>query len=253
MQFSNKDNNIIYGVHPIIEAIKKGQTFDKLLVYTNISNQTLDNIKTNIQQSGNYIDIQFVPNEKLDSLTHRANHQGVVGLVSYVDYYDYQEVVNELIENNTPMKILFLDHITDVRNFGAIVRSAECSGFDLIIIPSQGSAQINMDAIKTSAGAINRMKIAKSTNTKSTLNFLKQNNIKIYSASEKAHNIYYQVDMKCPICLILGSENKGVSNEALKLSDELIKIPMLGQIESLNVSVAAGILMFEVLRQRANN
>lgn len=247
--------NIIYGIRPIIEAIRQGKQIDKILVQSSSTNDNLKQLKDELRHVNQNAKIQYVPTEKLNSLSKGANHQGVIAYCSIVEYSDLEETIMQIFENGKIPLILFLDHLTDVRNVGAIVRTAECAGVDCIILPNEGTAQINSDAIKTSAGAVLRIPICRSTNTKTTLNFLKQSGIKLYSASEKANDNYTQVDMQEPLCLIMGAEDKGVSKEAIKMSDKLLKIPMKGEIESLNVSVATGILIYEVIRQRsvANN
>lgn len=247
--------NIIYGIRPIIEAIRQGKQIDKILVQSSSTSDNLKQLKDELRQMNQNAKIQYVPIEKLNSLSKSANHQGVIAYCSIVEYSDLEETVMQIFEKGKVPLILFLDHLTDVRNVGAIIRTAECAGVDCIILPNEGTAQINSDAVKTSAGAVLRIPICRSINTKTTLNFLKQSGIKLYAASEKANNNYTQVDMQEPLCLIMGAEDKGVSKDAIKMSDELLKIPMKGEIESLNVSVATGILIYEVIRQRsvANN
>ncbi len=245
-------SNIIYGIHPIIEALKQNKTIEKLFIQNGISQQALRTIKEALKQSGQSVRLQYVPIEKLNYLSKGAAHQGIVAQTSIIEYQDYQQIISQTIDSGRKPFILFLDHITDVRNLGAIARSCECAGVDCIIVPNEGSAQINADAIKTSAGALSKIPICKSANTKTTLNFIKQNSINIYAATEKADKIYTQVNMQTPLCLVMGAEDKGLSKEVLRLCDEFIKIPMQGEISSLNVSVAAGILLFEVLRQRNN-
>ena len=243
-------NNIIYGIRPIIEAIREGKGIDKILLQSNLNSDNIRQLKEELRNSKQSFKLQYVPIEKLDSIVKGANHKGVVAYCSFVEYSSLEETVMNIFEQGRMPFILFLDHLTDVRNVGAIIRTAECAGVDCIILPNEGSAQINSDAVKTSAGAVLRMPICKSLNTKTTLNFLKASGIKLYSASEKADNNYTQVNMQEPLCIIMGAEDKGVSKEALKMSDELLKIPMNGEIESLNVSVAAGVLIYEVVRQR---
>lgn len=245
-------SNIIYGVHPIIEALKQNKTIDKLFIQNGISQQTLRLVRDAIRVSSQNVHLQYVPIEKLNRLSKGAAHQGLVAQTSIIEYQDYEQIITQCLDSGKQPFILFLDHITDVRNLGAIARSCECAGVDCIILPNEGSAPINADAIKTSAGALNKIPICKSFNTKSTLNFLKQNSISIYAATEKANKTYTQADMRKALCLVMGAEDKGLSKEVLKLCDEFVKIPMQGEISSLNVSVATGILLFEVLRQRNN-
>ncbi|MBR1625944.1 MAG: 23S rRNA (guanosine(2251)-2'-O)-methyltransferase RlmB [Bacteroidales bacterium] len=246
-------NSIIYGIRPVIEAIREGKQIDKILLQTNLTGENIRQLKDELRVSNQNVKLQYVPVEKLNSVSKCANHQGVVAYCSPVEYSDLETIVMQIFEQGKCPFILFLDHLTDVRNVGAIARTAECAGVDCIILPHEGTAQINSDAIKTSAGAILRIPVCKSFNTKTTLNFLRQSGIKIYSASEKANKIYTGVNMQEPLCIIAGAEDKGVSKDALKMSDELLKIPMQGEIESLNVSVATGILIYEVIRQRTLN
>lgn len=243
-------DNIIYGIRPVTEAVKQGREIDKILMQSNLSGDNIRQLKEQLRQCGRNIKIQYVPAEKLNAVTKNANHQGVVAYCSLIEYADLEQTLDNVFSQGRKPFILFLDGLTDVRNLGAVIRTAECAGVDCVILPTEGSAQINSDAVKTSAGAVLRIPVCKSVNTKTTLNFLRQSGIKLYSASEKASKIYTQTDMTEPLCIIMGSENKGVSSQSLKMSDELIKIPMKGEIESLNVSVAAGVIIYEVIRQR---
>lgn len=242
--------NIIYGVHPIIEALKSGKTIEKILLQTNISNDAIRSVKEELRTSGQYAKIQYVPIEKLNSLARGGNHQGVVAIASLVEYKELEEVVEQSMEKGENPFIVMLDHVTDVRNLGAIARTCECAGVTCLIVPEEGSAGINEDAVKTSAGALLRLPICKIKNVKTALNYLKQCGLKIFAASEKANYVYSDQDFTEPSLIIMGAEDKGISKEALKMSDELIKIPIIGNIESLNVSVAAGVIIYEVVRQR---
>ncbi|MBP3254646.1 MAG: 23S rRNA (guanosine(2251)-2'-O)-methyltransferase RlmB [Bacteroidales bacterium] len=243
-------SNIIYGIRPVTEALRQGRQLEKILMQTNLSGENMRQLKDELRASNQNVKIQYVPAEKLNAVAKGANHQGVIAYGSLIEYSALEETVMQIFEKGKVPFILFLDHLTDVRNLGAIARTAQCAGVDCIIIPNEGSAQINSDAVKTSAGALLRIPVCKSSNTKTTLNFLRQSGIKLYSASEKANLLYTQADMREPLCLIMGAEDKGVSKEAIKMSDALVKIPMNGDIESLNVSVAAGVLIYEVIRQR---
>lgn len=242
--------NIIYGVHPIIEALREGKTIEKLLLQTNISNDAIRSVKEELKQSGQFAKIQYVPVEKLNSLSRGGNHQGVVAIASLIEYRELEEVLDQCIERGEKPFMVMLDHLTDVRNLGAIARTCECAGVTCVIVPEDGSASINEDAIKTSAGALLRIPICKVKNIKSALNYVRQSSVKIFAASEKANYLYTNQDMTEPMLLIMGAEDKGISKEALKMCDELIKIPIIGEIESLNVSVAAGVIIYEIVRQR---
>lgn len=199
----------------------------------------------------NNIPFQFVPKEKLNRLT-RKNHQGLIAIASPVSYMDIETFLPGLYEAGKTPFLLILDKVTDVRNIGSIARSAECAGVDAIILPSRGTALLNADAVKTSAGALMKLPVCRNSNLKETIRFLKDSGLKVIAASEKADVQYFGADYKGPVAIIMGSEEKGVSEEYLKLCDEVVKIPIVGEIESLNVSVATGIVIFEAVRQRLN-
>lgn len=195
------------------------------------------------------IPFQFVPREKLNKLTHQ-NHQGIIAFVSPISYVEIQQLLPMLYEAGKTPLLLIIDKVTDVRNMGAMARSAECAGVDAIIFPAHGSAMINADAIKTSAGALSRIAVCRVFNLKETISFLKESGLAIIGAKENTSTYYHDVDYTVPAAIIMGSEEKGIANEFLKLCDATISIPMRGEIQSLNVSVAAGILLFEAVRQR---
>lgn len=241
------NNDFIFGIRAVIEAIRSGKTIDKVLVKKGLAGELFQELNELIKE--NHLNMQSVPEQKLNRVT-RKNHQGVIAFVSPVPFYDFNEIITRVYENGETPFILYLDQITDVRNFGAIVRSAECAGVHAIIIPEKGSAQINADAIKTSAGAINYVPICKVRSAHHTLITLQESGLKIFAATEKAQNIYSLGDYTTPCVVVMGSEEDGISNEILKIADELIKIPILGKIESLNVSVATGVILFEVVKQR---
>lgn len=243
-------NQIIYGLRPVMEAVKAGKQIDKIYLQSNLQGKLFSELKSLIKQSGKNIQQQYVPLEKLDYLSRKQNHQGVVAQLSQIEYWELDDLLMYAEGKETKPFLVYLDNVTDVRNLGAIARSAECAGADGLIIPQQGSAPINQDAIKTSAGALLRLPVCKINNIKTFINTIKAHDIKIYSASEKANALYTQVDAKEALMIVMGSEESGVGPTMLKMSDELIKIPMKGEIESLNVSAAASVLLFEVVRQR---
>jgi 23S rRNA (guanosine2251-2'-O)-methyltransferase len=187
--------------------------------------------------------------EKLNRIT-RQNHQGVVAMISEITYQKIEAILPMVYEQGKTPLVVMLDHITDVRNLGAIARTAECSGVDAILIPEKGSAQVNQDAIKTSAGALYKVPVCRYNSSKEIITFLKSSGLKIVAATEEASSDYTDIEMTQPVALILGSEESGISAELLKISDELIRIPIFGDIQSLNVSVAAGVIIYEILRQR---
>ena len=230
-----------------MEALEAGKTLDKVFVQKNLRGDLFRDLRQLLHRSG--IQIQYVPQEKLNRLT-RKNHQGVVAYLSLITYQDISIILPGIFEQAKIPLILILDRISDVRNFGAIARTAECAGVDAIIIPMKGAAQINEDAIKTSAGALHRIPVCKSSNLWNDLIYLKESGLQILSASEKGNTAYHQVDFSLPSTIILGSEEDGVSEKLLKASDKIISIPILGEIQSLNVSVSAGIMIYEAVRQR---
>ncbi len=195
------------------------------------------------------IPFQFVPPEKLNRIS-RKNHQGVIAITSVVGYQPVEEVVTRLFEQGLDPFVVVLDQVTDVRNLGAIARSAEASGAHVLLIPERGSAQINEDAIKTSAGALNLIQVCRSRDLARTIGLLKASGLTIIGATEKAAEPYFAQQMKGPVALVVGSEEHGISVEIARLCNHLVKIPMYGKVGSLNVSVAAGILLFEISRQR---
>ena len=242
-----KNKEAIFGIRPIIEVIKSGKTIDKLFIQKGLHNESFAILWKLVRE--NRINYKHVPVEKMNRLT-KKNHQGVFAFISPIDFYNIEDVIPNLYEEGKSPLILVLDRITDVRNFGAIARTAECSNVDCIIVPEQNSAAINSDAMKTSSGALNNIKICRTWNLKITLQMLKDSGIQIVSCTEKTNNKIYSVNYQIPTAIILGSEENGISSEFLKFSDEKVKIPILGNIESLNVSVACGVILYEIVRQR---
>jgi 23S rRNA (guanosine2251-2'-O)-methyltransferase len=241
------EDHLIFGVRAVIEAINADKAIDKILLQKGLSNELFGQLRNALK--GKDIPYQFVPPEKINKIT-KKNHQGMIAYLAEVTYYNVEDLLQEVFESGRTPLILILDRVTDVRNFGAIARSAECAGVDFIIIPSRGAAQINADAIKTSAGALHRMKVCREDNLKNTIEYLKEYKIQIVACHEKTDKLMYDADLKQATAIIMGSEENGISGEYLKRSDVAVKIPMIGQIASLNVSVATGIVLFEVIRQR---
>lgn len=241
---------MVFGIRAIMEAIESGKEIEKLMIQNGLKGELYHEFFQLIK----YHKIPFsnVPLQALNRIT-RKNHQGVIAYLSPITYQNIENLIPMLYEDGKNPFILLLDRITDVRNFGAIARTAECSGVDAIVVPSRGAATINEDAIKTSAGALHKIAVCREDNLKTTLEFIKNSGVKIYGISEKASNFYYNEDYTGPIALMLGSEENGISEAYMPFLDGFVKIPMSGQIESLNVSVAGGILMFEVTKQRLNN
>ncbi len=239
--------NFIFGIRPIIEAIESGKTIDKLFIQKGLHNDLFAELWKLVRLRR--INYKHVPIEKINRLTGK-NHQGVFAFISPIDFHNIEDVVPILYEKGKIPLILVLDRITDVRNFGAIARTAVCAGVDTIIIPEQNSAAINADAIKTSAGALLKITVCRTWNLKMSLQFLKDSGIQLISCTEKTQDDMYKSDYTLPTAIILGSEEDGVSSEFLKMSDTKAKIPISDKIASLNVSVATGIILYEAIRQR---
>jgi 23S rRNA (guanosine2251-2'-O)-methyltransferase len=243
-----QDNNTqIFGIRAIIEAINSGSTIDKVFVQKGLRGDLFNELDHLLRT--NAISTSFVPPEKLNRLT-KKNHQGVVALISPIEFYDLDTLVLSVIESGRVPKFLILDQLSDVRNFGAIIRTAECTGVDGIIIQKKGGAPVNADAVKTSAGAIFKIPICKVDHIKDAIYHLQSSGIQIIAATEKTENTLYDIDFTIPIAIIMGSEDKGVSSGILKIVDQQAKLPILGEIASLNVSVACGAFLYEVVRQR---
>src|ERR1700751_4305068 len=241
------NDNYIFGIRAVMEAIEAGKEIDKILVQRGITGDLYNQLRKVLK--GTDIVYQLVPPEKIKRITTK-NHQGIIAYLSEVTYYKTEDLLPLVFEEGKTPLVLVLDKVTDVRNFGAIARSAECAGVDFIIIPSRGSAQINGDAIKTSAGALHRIKVCRENNLKDTLNYMKDYGLQLIACHEKTDKLIYSVDFKLPAAIIMGSEESGISAEYLKLADKAVKIPMTGKIASLNVSVATGIILFEAIRQK---
>lgn len=239
--------DMVYGIRPVIEAIDSGKEAEKVMILKGTRSDTFAELMKLLKDRS--VPYQFVPIEKLNRLT-RKNHQGVVAFISPVVFYQIEDILPGIYEQGKTPFILILDKITDVRNFGAIVRTAECAGVDAVVIPSKNSAQLNSGTVKSSAGAIFKVPICRSDNLKITLDFLQQSGLRLIAATEKADELFYGADFNGPIALIMGSEGEGISAEYLKKADLEVKIPLIGEIESLNVSVAAGVLLYEAVRQR---
>ena len=243
----NKEKVIVFGIRAIIEAVDSNKSINKVFIQRGLNNKNGFELIKKLNSKS--IEISYVPIEKLNRLTPK-NHQGAVATISPIKFLNIEDL-SELIESKQKeLSVLILDQLSDVRNFGAIVRTAECSGIDCIIIQSSGSAPVNGDTIKTSSGAIFNVPICKVSHIKDAIFLLKQHEIKIYGASEKSETDLYQTNFGKKQAIIMGSEGKGLSNSVIKLCDSLIKIPLLGKIESLNVSVACGAILYELVRQK---
>ena len=244
---NTEEKNYIFGIRAIIEAVNAGKTIDKLFIQKGLHNDLFAELWKLVRLKR--INYKHVPVEKINRLT-RKNHQGVFAFISPIDFHNIEDVVPSLYEQGKNPLILVLDRITDVRNFGAIARTAECAGVDAIIIPEQNAAAINGDAIKTSAGALHKITVCRTWNLKLAIQFMKESGIQLVGCTEKTQDIMYKLDYTPPTAIIMGSEKDGVSPEFLKMCDARAKIPLVGKIASLNVSVATGVILYEALRQR---
>jgi 23S rRNA (guanosine2251-2'-O)-methyltransferase len=237
----------VYGIHAVLEALDSGLELNKVLIQKDIRNEQFDLIINLCKKQK--VPFQFVPRESFASMSAK-NHQGVVAYVSPITYYNLEDLLPQLFEEGKTPFILLLDRITDVRNFGAIARSAYCAGVDTIIIPESGAAQVSEDAIKTSAGALLKIPVCREKNMKSTMELLNQSGVQTVACTEKANKDLNFVDLTIPTCIVMGSEDTGISTEVLKKCSVLAKIPLNKGVASLNVSVAAGIAVYETIRQR---
>ncbi len=242
-------NEYIFGIRAVMEAIEAGKDIDKVFIKKDLQGELVGELFEMIKQYG--IVTQRVPIERINKIT-RKNHQGVVAILSAVTYHSLENLVPQLYEDGILPFIVVLDGITDVRNFGAISRTCECVGANAVVIPERGSVSVNADAVKTSAGALHHLPVCRERNVVSAVKFLKENGYQIVAASEKASISYTEADYTGPIALVMGAEDIGISPEVLRLCDTFVSIPMFGNISSLNVSVAAGVMMYEVVRQRLN-
>jgi len=243
-----KKSEIIYGYNPVVEALNSGKEIEKVFVFKSMQPHKAAELNTLTKQFE--IPLQYVPKEKLNKFT-RENHQGVVAIVSPVAYVNIETLLPTLFETGKAPFLLILDKVTDVRNLGSIARTAECAGVDAIIVPSRGSAMINADAVKTSAGALSNVNLCRSHNLKDTIEYLKNSGVRLIAATEKSDKPFYELNYTDPCAIVMGSEESGISEAYLKMCDEMVQIPMSGKTQSLNVSVATGIVLFEGVKQRS--
>ena len=243
---SGSKGNLIFGLRPVIEVIESGKQIEKLYVKKGAEGQLMNDFKDLCYRA--HVRYQEVPVEKLNRLT-RGNHQGVVAQMAAIDYVALEDILERVPEDETPLIVLF-DSVTDVRNFGAIARSAECAGAHGLIVPLKNSAPVNSEAIRSSAGALTRIPVHRAGSLRNTLKVLAAEGMQIVAATEKSRKLLYDADLTKPTVIVMGNEEKGVSKEIMKLCDEQLAIPMIGAIESLNVSAAAAVMLFEVVRQR---
>lgn len=247
MKFTKNPKNLIYGKHPINEALEAGKAFDKIFIQTPTKSDALREIKQKAIEMG--IIVQGVPFEKLKRLTNAA-HQGVAGYLSLIQYYNVEDILSQAYEKGEMPLFLVLDGIQDVRNFGAIVRTANCFGVNGIVIAKYGAAPVSADAIKASAGALATFPVCRVNDLTEVITYLKDNGLSIAVTSITEAKAIEQCDFNVPLAIVLGSEEKGVQNEVLRLADFEINIKHTQQFNSLNVSVANGVILYEVSRQR---
>ncbi len=243
-----KENEMIFGIRAIIEAIQAGKEIDKIIIKNDMQSEPARELFAALKDKP-HIQVQRVPMERINRYT-RKNHQGAIAFISQTTYQRTDDIVPFLFENGKNPFIIVLDGVTDVRNFGAIARTAECAGVDAIIIPVKGGATVNADAIKTSAGALHTIPVCKEKNLTDVVKFLKNCGIRVVAATEKASKNYTEANFSDPVAIVMGAEDTGVSPDIIRLCDEMVRIPIKGNISSLNVSVAAGVLMYETVKQR---
>lgn len=240
-------NNQIYGIRAILEAIDAEQSINKIFLQKGLRGELFQELEASVRKNG--ISCSYVPVEKLNRLT-KSNHQGAVAQISPVKFHDFESLVEQVLEQKKVPFLLLLDQISDVRNFGAIIRTAECSGVDALIVPKYGTAPITDDTVKTSAGAAFKLPIAKVDHLKDAIFYLQSSGIKVIAATEKTEDEIYAVDFSQACAIVMGAEDKGISASILSTVDHKAKLPLMGQIGSLNVSVACGVFLYEVVRQR---
>lgn len=237
--------DFVFGINSVVETLKSEKEIDKILLLKDMKH--VEEIETLARNRG--IPVQKVPQERLNRVTMK-NHQGAVAFVSSVNFAQLSNVVTSVFESGETPLVLILDRITDVRNFGAICRSAECSGVHAVVLPARGAAQINGDAMKTSSGALNFIPVCRETDLMNTVKYLKNSGFQVVSCTEKGDDVIYEVDYTLPTAIIMGSEEDGITDSLIEESDYKAQIPLKGRVESLNVSVAAGVILFEAVRQR---
>jgi 23S rRNA (guanosine2251-2'-O)-methyltransferase len=242
-----ESNQMVFGIRAVIEAILAGKEIEALYIQRGLGGGLLSELRAVLTEHD--IIAQQVPVEKLNRITMK-NHQGVIAFISPITYQKVENIIQDVFERGEVPLILVLDSITDVRNMGAIARTAECAGVHAIVIPAKGSAQINPDAIKTSAGALYKIPVCRHENFMQTVKFLQESGLQLVCCTEKTNDNIYKPDYTAPTAIVMGSEEDGIRNDIIRISDHLAKIPMFGEIESLNVSVSTGVILYEAIRQR---
>ncbi|MBO7627165.1 MAG: 23S rRNA (guanosine(2251)-2'-O)-methyltransferase RlmB [Paludibacteraceae bacterium] len=243
-----KENEMIFGIRAIIEAIESDKEIDKIILKKDLQSE-LSHELFEVLRSHPLIQVQRVPLERINKYT-RKNHQGAIAFISSTHYQRVEDLVQNIFEEGKDPFFIILDGVTDVRNFGAIARTCECAGVDAIVIPFRGSVSVGADAIKTSAGALHTLPVCKEKNLVQTVKYLKASGVRVVAATEKGDKVYTDTNLTGPLAIVMGAEDTGVSPEIIRLCDDLVKIPINGKISSLNVSVAAGVMIYESIRQR---
>ena len=239
-------SNMIFGIHPLLEALEAGREIDKVMMRRGLRTEESARILALSRERS--VPVQFVPEERLGRLTQHQ-HQGVIAFISEIEYTPLEELVARVYEEGRAPFIVLLDGLTDVRNFGAIARTAECAGVDALVIPERGSVSVTADAVKTSAGALHRIPVCRVSSIAAAVGLLQSSGVRVVAASEKAEERYTETALQLPLGLVMGAEDHGVSTDVLRMADSITRIPQVGAIGSLNVSVAAGILIYEAVRQ----
>lgn len=243
-------SQVVFGIRAVIEAIESGKQVDKVLMKKDLGGELARELLSVTREYN--VPVQRVPVERINKVT-RKNHQGVIAFMAAVDYYHVDDIVPALYDEGINPLVVVLDGVTDVRNFGAIARTCECAGVNCIVIPERNSVSVNADAVKTSAGALNYLPVCRERNLVKAVQYLRDSGFKVMGASEKTDLNYTKADFTGPVAIVLGAEDTGISTDVLKLCNTLVAIPEFGQINSLNVSVAGGIMIYEVVRQRLND
>ncbi|MFD1551316.1 23S rRNA (guanosine(2251)-2'-O)-methyltransferase RlmB [Putridiphycobacter roseus] len=246
-QSDNLENDIVFGVRAVIEAVRAGKEINKIMIQRGMQKTLFKELKEELADKK--YNLQFVPIQKLNRLT-RKNHQGVIAFIAPIQYQDIEAITTRIFEEGGVPNFLILDSITDVRNFGAIARTAECTGIDAIVIVEKGGVLVTSDSIKTSAGALMRIPVCVAKDLSAVVSSLKSSGVQVVACTEKTQTFIQDVELDLPTAIIMGSEEDGISNELLAAASYKAKIPMQGDIASLNVAVAAGMIMYESLRQR---
>ncbi|MCP4521982.1 MAG: 23S rRNA (guanosine(2251)-2'-O)-methyltransferase RlmB [Cytophagales bacterium] len=244
---SKKNADFVFGTQSVLETLRSDKDVERIFIQRSARNESIGDVIRLARELN--VPVSQVPIEKMNRIT-RKNHQGAIAFVSSILYSSLDFVITQAYEDGKVPLIIVLDQVTDVRNFGAIARTAECAGVDAIVIPSLGSAQINSDAMKTSSGALNFIPVCREESLEDAITYLKESGLRVFACSEKATKTLHEVDLKVPAVIMMGNEEKGISKEFLKMSDEHIGIPMFGKVSSLNVGVATAVITYEAVRQR---